>query len=535
MEILKSIISNVTVFTDRAQITRLAKVSLPKGENVVVFSDLPEKIEQKSIQVKGLGEAVLKDIKFKQVFHHKIQNEVVAKLVEKAQEFKRNISIINENILIEQRELEFVEKIVSKITHVAEKETAGEELNPEKWMKMVDFYRKKNEEIINKIRDYNSEKKKLNEKMKVIQHEVASIGNNQNKRTNHVEVVVENKSEKEILLSLTYIVYGAYWAPLYDIRVSTEDKNVVVEYKAQVTQNTGEAWENVDLAISTAQVNVSGTIPELSPWRVNFYTPAPLPPPSPKMYSKTSRKMKKSRSIDLDEMSDSLKMDESDAPLIEKPQAKVKTGATSVLFEITSKSTILNDNQPHKVNILIEDLSAEFTYAIIPKLSQYAYLKAKIKNETEYPFLPGETNIFLDGSFVANSTLKLIAPTEEFETSLGVDEGIKVEHKLIKKYKKNTGLISKKNNIVFEYQTIITNNKKHTHKIINYNQLPISQHEDISIELIDPKYKEDTDDLKINKEKKIAWHFELAPATKKVIDFKFSVESPKDKILDGLD
>jgi len=90
------------------------------------------------------------------------------------------------------------------------------------------------------------------------------------------------------------------------------------------------------------------------------------------------------------------------------------------------------------------------TYTIVPKLSQYAFLTAKIKNTSEYPFLPGETNIFLDGSFVATSNLKLVVPSEEFETSLGIDEGIKVDYKLIKKYEKNKGLISKKNNIVFE-------------------------------------------------------------------------------------
>ncbi len=536
MEKLNSVISNVTVYSDRAQISRIAKITLPKGENTVVFSDLPSKIEQKSIQVKGGGgDAVLNDIKLKQVFHNEIQNEAVAELMKKIEAIQKEIDILNENISIEQKELDFIEKIITKSTYVAEKEATNEELNPESWIKMVDFYRLKNETITKKLRELKYQKEELSQKMKLVHNEIASLGNDRNKTTNQVEIVVTNNSESELVFMLSYIVYGAYWTPLYDIRVISETKSVIIEYKAQVTQNTGEAWDNVKLAISTAHVNVSGTLPELSPWRIGFYVPLPPPSAEPKyeIKKKSSRKMnlESTGSVSDDEFMVNAMVEEKP---IQKPQAEVKTGATSVLFEIPNKTTVLNDNQPHKVNILIQELSAEFTYAVVPKLSQYAYLKAKIKNTTEYPFLPGETNIFLDGSFVANSTLKLIAPTEEFETSLGIDEGVKVEHKLIKKYEKNTGLITKKNNTVFEYQTIITNNKKHKHKFVSYDQIPISQHSDIKVELIKPEYKEDTDSLKMDKENKIIWNFELEPATKKTIDFVFSVESPRDSNLDGI-
>jgi len=275
MEILKSIINNVTVFSDRAQITRLAKILLPKGENTVVFADLPKNIEEKSIQVKGLGDTVLNDIKFKKVFHADIKNQAVKDLAKKIEEIQKELNIIEQNINIEQKELDFIEKIVSKTTHVAEKETISQELNPEKWMKLVDFYRQKNETITKKLREYKYQKIELSKKNTVLQSEINSIGNDKNKTSNQVEVVVTNNSENEIVFSLTYIVYGAYWSPLYDIRVSSEEKNVVVEYKAQITQNTGESWDDVKLSISTAQVNVSGNIPELNPWHLRFYVPRP--------------------------------------------------------------------------------------------------------------------------------------------------------------------------------------------------------------------------------------------------------------------
>jgi len=526
MEILNSKISNVTVYSDRAQITRLAKVFLKKGQNTLIFNNLPSSVEEKSIQVKGDGDAVLNDIKFKQTYHVEIQNEAVAGLVDKLESLNKEISTLDESINIEQKELDFVEKIVTKTTSVAEKEKS-EELDPEKWIKMVDFYRQKNENITKTIRELKYKKSELQKEVEVYKKEIAALGNNRSKTINQVEVIITNNSDGEMLLSLSYIVYGAYWSPIYDIRVSSENKSVVIEYKAQVIQHTGEKWEDVKLAISTAQVSVSGTMPELSVWRIGFYNPIPQPAPKVSMERKKSAKVSTSSN-------DAFALSTEISDTIVKPKAEVKTGATSVLFEIPTNCTILDDNQPHKVNILIEELSAEFTYGIVPKLSQYSYLKAKIKNTTDYPLLPGESNIFLDGSFVATSSLKLVAPTEEFETSLGVDEGVKVEHKLVKKYEKNKGLISKKSNIVFEYQTVISNNKKQKQNIILYNQLPISQHSDITVELIIPEYKEDNDNLKIDNEKKIEWLFELEAGDKKTIDFIFSVESPKDSVLEGI-
>ncbi len=68
MKILESKITAVTVFTDRAQITRVAKIELSKGENKVAFDKLPVSIEEKSVQVTGRGNAILNDITFKKVF-----------------------------------------------------------------------------------------------------------------------------------------------------------------------------------------------------------------------------------------------------------------------------------------------------------------------------------------------------------------------------------------------------------------------------------------------------------------------------------
>jgi len=534
MKILEFKITAVTVFTDRAQITRVAKINLSKGENKVAFDKLPKQIEEKSVQVTGRGNAILNDITFKKVFYSDYPEEKVKIIYDKIIELQKEDKKLLDDISIAENEGEFIENIASKLTSENEGGKSAPILDPEKWIKMVDFYRIKNEKLKKELREINNKRTDLQNKIANLQIEFKQYGANRDKTKNQVQISLENEEDAEITLELTYIVYQASWYPFYDLRASTSNKKMNISYNAMITQATGEDWNEVDIKISTAQVQISGKQPELSAWYLDIYKPPTERPMGGMEEMMKSRSPKKKSKRSMAKMDMSLNAMNIPEPEIQVKQAKVETGATSVLFDIQGTNTIKSDNNKHKVSITIKELPADFTYGTLPKKSQFAYLKTKSTNNTEFPFLAGETNIFLDGSFVANSRLNLVAPNEKFTTSLGVDEAIKVEYKLINKFEKDKGVFSKKANIVFEYQTVITNNKKSKEKIIIYDQLPVSQNDDIKVELLKPKYKEDNDNLKINKEKFIEWYYELEPAEKVEIDFSYSVESPQDIKVSGI-
>ena len=77
----------------------------------------------------------------------------------------------------------------------------------------------------------------------------------------------------ELELELSYVVTGAGWQPLYDVRSS--DKDVEVTYLAQVAQNTGEDWPAVSLTLSTARPSLALVLPELDPWYLRPRQPLP--------------------------------------------------------------------------------------------------------------------------------------------------------------------------------------------------------------------------------------------------------------------
>lgn len=532
MKKLFSKIEKVTVFADRATVTRAASCELEVGEHYLFFEHLPKQIDANSIHVSGKGNAVLSDVKLKTVQLENIADETIQKLTDEKKLLVEQKEEIEESTKNALNELEFIQNITRRLTESNSKSNINE-LDPSKWIEMVKYYRLKQNEIGQEIRINKKEKKAIDEKIDKIKRQLKELGHNKFKSENRVELIVNMKEKGKLFLELSYIVYGASWYPVYDLRVSSEKKTMNILYNAFVKQNTSESWEDVKLELSTAQPAISGIQPEMDAWHLSFFHP------EPRRAMAKAKSKKRMMSMDFakegvekfDEMIESA----ADIPEMEVESASVKTGATSVVFEIGGNSTIINNNDLHKVGINQIEFPATFKYSTTPKLSEYAYLKAKIINDSEYPFLAGETNIFFDNNFVANSELKLVAPTEEFWTYLGVDEAIKVKHKFIKKYQKEEGLINKTNKIFYEYILIIKNNKKTKEEIIVSDQIPISQHEDIKVELLEPEYKKDTEKLKINENKFIEWNFTLEPQEEKEISLKFSVEYPRKEILEGLD
>lgn len=540
MTTLDSTIQSVTVFADRAEVIRAAKVKPTVGLQTYVFEGLPANIEPKSIKVDGKGNAVLKDVKYKTVYYDQIpeedkkylydQKEV---LLEKQQEINNHIDNIN-------KEKTFIDNVAKKLSGESES-LKSIEFEPAKWEKMTDFYRSKITQLDQEFRLVQKDKKELNKKIEKIEFEINLLGQSRRMRRK-VEVVADMQDNNEMLFILSYIVYGPSWQPVYDLRADSQNKKVKVEYQALIKQSTGEKWENVRLKLSTARPQLSGIEPELNIWHIDFYRLAPLSPEAERMdenfrslsRKKESPKLKKKSGLMRGkfDMAIADSFDAEEDMVVE--DADVQTGATSVVFDIPGNNTILTNNEQHKVSIAILDFPAEFEYSAIPKLNQLAYLKAKIKNRSDYPFLAGTSNIFLDNSFVANSAFKLVAPDEEFQASLGVDEGIKVEYKFLKRFQKNEGLINKKIKVVYNYQIIIKNNKKTDAKIIVKDQIPVSGNKEIDVELLNPIIK-DNKTIKINDEKTILWELLLKPTEQVKLPFDFSVEYPKDEVLTGLE
>jgi uncharacterized protein (TIGR02231 family) len=536
MQTLASQITQITVFSDRAQVTRRASLELEAGEHTLVFDQLPDTIDQNSVQVSGEGAATLANVKFQKIYYQAISDSARQTFYAEKLRLEDELKLASQKNKRLEQEKEFIENIAKKITAPAE-ETSSAELEPEKWLKMLDFYHEKLEKLDAQIWEVEAQSRHLHEQLQPINYQLQQAGGKDSKVKNQVALLVQMPQAGSLVLHLSYIVSQARWFPIYDLRVSTETKQMNLTYNAIIQQNTGEDWQNGQLKLSTAQPVISGHQPELKPWRIGVYE-------VPKDTYRSNMPSSKSMMTNMmaQGFAGGLPMDveweeaEKGQDML-KLTSIVETKTTSVFFKIAGTHTIKSDFSDHKVTILMEDFAAHFRYSTVPKLAPYAYLKAKVINNTEFPLLAGESNVFLDNNFVATSKLATVAPTEEFWTFLGIDEGMKVEHKFLKKYeKKEGGIFTKKTKVwIYEYQIKLKNFKKTTEEIVVWDQLPISSNELVKVQLIEPSYKEDNDKLKKNEWEFLEWFFNLKSGEEMLVPFKFSVEYPHDAHLSGMD
>lgn len=360
---IESKITSVTVYSDRAQITRSATAYLTKGEHKILFDKLPQSIEQNSIQANGKGSAILRDVTFKTEQFAQITDETKKALHDELLALQDKKITFNDKKIQAQDEKRVVKDILTKLTSTTEK-TEKVELDPEKWIKMVEFYRSKQETLDKEIRDTDKLVREINAEINKIKREISEAGQQAYKYKNMVEVLVDVQKEGNLTLDLSYIVYGPSWKPIYDIRVDSQEKTMHLTYKSNIFQTTGEDWNNVDLKLSTAKPNISAQPPELYPHYISIYHPQTIRQVNKSMqaYGGRSNEM----SYDMESISVAQISLEPKAEIIHSVST-VESGATSVVFDIDGSNTIKSDNEPHLVTITIQEFPAGFRYSTIPK------------------------------------------------------------------------------------------------------------------------------------------------------------------------
>jgi uncharacterized protein (TIGR02231 family) len=140
-------------------------------------------------------------------------------------------------------------------------------------------------------------------------------------------------------------------------------------------------------------------------------------------------------------------------------------------------------------------------------------------------------NVFLDGTLVASSRIDTVMPGEKFDLALGVDEGISLKRKLNSRYTDDTGIVSKKTRITYDFTLTVQNNKKTEAKVTLEDQVPVSRNEKIVVTLDEPKEEE----VKKDADGTLKWTLDLQPGEKRELPLKFSVEYPTDVPVTGLE
>ena len=518
-------IVKVTVYSDRAQIVRKGKCSLKEGVNLLKAGNLSPYLIASSLQAKILGDASLKELKSllpskKALDTSPYKNEI--------QELEDKLAAYNDQINVAKKEQEFLNQLLNNLSNPNESKTT-DNFDLEKWSSMTQYNRQRQLELGAELRKISPKKKDTETELQKLRQKANEEIQTAQAEEKGVELWVESDQAQEIEFELSYLATNASWQPQYDINIVPNDKKIELNYNAIIRQSTEEDWTEVKLHLSTANVTEKGFLPKLNTQRIwiesenNYYGEAEEMVAdfsfAPK--SKLPAKEKKSK--------------RSAAPAKPAPQHKVDNFLTTVNFDAAEKTSIFSSEENHKkVSIMKMEFPVEFKYSSVPKLSTFAYLKALLKNDGEFPLLNGTSNVFLGNSFVTSSRVPLTQPNSENWLFLGVDETVKIERQLVQK-KKAQGGFMKKNKINFKYNIKITNTQAKDVSILLWEPLPLSEDKSLLVEMSQPKIIKGRDDVKLTEKNNIEWDISIPAQEKVELPIEYSIEYPLHQVVRGMD
>jgi uncharacterized protein (TIGR02231 family) len=533
--VVNSRIQEVTIYPDSVLISRVADLKIPNpGEYQIVLSDIIPEVDENSLRVSAAGNTGIKifGAQVKKEFLEEVPSERVKLIKEDLQKLEDERRKIDENKRVLSEEKQFLDSIrlfsnVQIPKEMITKMPAIKDLDDT--FKFLDTRLKEN---YLQIIDLELSTRELYKKMDVLRKELAQVSGPQRKLKRMIKVDLEALKPIGSELTVSYLVRGASWQPIYDARANFDKTNVELISYAIVRQATGEDWNDVSISLSTAKPSIGGSMPYVNPWFIR-----PYQPPSQRVYEeKSARMMAKSELVQY-EAYDAVKKDQSTLEQEElNKYARSEEKGIAVVYKLPRKASVKSDGSEHKLPVSSQTLSAKFEYSSYPRAVLAAYLGSRVRNSPELQLLAGRTNIFLDGDFVGLSSIDNIGPGEEFDLYLGSDENVKIKREQVEKKVDETliaGIPSPNKQTVFKYKLTVENYKSKKINVKLFEAMPVSEDDRIKVKIDKVSFEPKQKDWKDRKGVWL-WELELAPKEKKEIFYTYIIEHPRQMQVEGL-
>mgnify|MGYP000338269429 CR=1 FL=1 len=501
---ISSQIESVTVYPQRAQVTRVAEVNLPPGNTELVLTQLSPKLIQSSFRLSlGSNNASVREVSYRNNYLNTVQwDERSSELYEQLdslREAEKWATYQKQIIQGEEAILDANQRVYSNQQGVSV--SALQELS--------EYYRNRLTELRQQQLKIEIRLAKLKEQEQVIKNQINSLSAQKNKEVaGEVTVSIQTQTATQTTIRVSYLVNNAGWSPSYDIRATSMTDPLDVTFRAAIRQNTGQDWNGVELSLSNAKPVMNNTQPKLNPLYARKMQPSydTVANISPETYEETYRIVRSEPKP--------------------KKWSDTENKLTSTLFNLTRIDQIPSNGKDQMVTIWEKQIPAKIQYLCIPRKAPFVYLIAEIVDYGQYQLEAGKANIFNEGTFVGTVNLNAEDVTDTLQLSLGIDQSINVEREG-RDFSERKWMGSDRKE-TYEFNLCLRNNKAETVEVLLLDQIPISTDKDIEIELLQrdgAQYNARTGSLQ--------WTAKCKPNQSACRRYSYSVKYPKGTAVSG--
>ncbi|HUL07261.1 MAG TPA: mucoidy inhibitor MuiA family protein [Candidatus Acidoferrum sp.] len=522
-------IKAVTVFPDRAEVTRVVDVDLPAGATTLVIENLPASLFPESVRVSGEGgkDVVIGSVETKPVYADAIVSEQERELQAAIVDLQDRRHAAEDRIASLQVQLDFIATIGRDMPATANQEIQRGSMDPGKWQAAWTAMSGGAAEAHAGMRAAEIEMRDIDTKVAKLQQELAQIQTGRS-ATVVARINLEAGAAEGATLKLSYQLPDATWQPLYDARLDSEAGKMSLAQLGQVQQRTGEDWTGVALTLSTAQPSAGAALPELESWFVQVA--------QPQLAGELRRDLGAAGAPAVNEPQNMASMDDlkkEDKDKVAEMNARLVASEFSAEYRIPGTANVPSDAAPHKFAIATHEMTAKLAVRAVPKQGAFAHLYADVTYDGAEPLLPGQVSVFRDGAFVGTESMDTLRPKEKEQFGFGIDDKVRVEYRLENGEQSTSGLFTDNQHVERRYRIEIANHHGKPMEVTVLDSLPVSQDERIEVAELSDSTRPTKTDWEAHKGV-LAWTYELKPAEEKVINFGYSLTYPEGTIVAGM-
>jgi len=509
--LITSKVEAATIYLNGAEVEQNSKVSLKKGNNLIIFKGLSPNLDSKSIRVSADVELSILSISTKVNYLTK-KNELPV-----IQTLKDSLTIIEEELRMNKDEIDAY--AIEKEMIISNKSIGGSTSGvPIAELKQsADFFRQRIMEINKKVAKLDKRNIALIAMSAKYTGELNEVNARSVYSESEVNILVSSDIEKSSDIKLQYMVSNAGWVPGYDIKADDLNKPIELIYKAKVFNNTGIDWDNIKMKLSIADPSLSINSPELKPWYLNYYT--------------ANKKYDEGKGIGYAQNMIMDNMVQQELPVMDNED---RTDAydefdipdLNTEFEIKSNYSIPADDKPYVVEIEEYTLPANFKHFAVTKLDKGVFLLGRVTGWENLNLVDGYANVYFKGTFLGQSLIKTRNVKDTLDLSLGRDEKVLVTRSKLKEYSSKQ-LIGTKLKETLSFELIAKNNRNTAVDLEILDQIPISSNSDIEvkeIEISQAAFNPVTGEVK--------WKYHLNPGESKKMILTFSIKYSKNQTIE---
>ncbi len=438
---VESRVTAVTVYADRARVTRTAEVDLGDAPASYALPALPGWIDEASVRVSlepaAAGQVL--GVELRRTYLARASDQEFRAAEAAVREIADQLAALDDETSVLDAEARHVEAMRAFSVDKMPRDTATRRVETSEYEETVAFVAGALRRLAKARRELVRERRELEPELEARERRLADL-----RQRAHLEqrtAVISAAGDRRATLAVTYMIPGATWEPAHELRTGGAADAVALTSFAHVQQTTGEDWRDAEISLATQRSDETLRIPEIEALRLGGGR-------------SLSRWVASSRES-FGAATESYARDNAVLFAIKNPgaagqqaylenqQAQVfnanrvteifrtlEQRGTTAHFAALGRQTVRSDGSRARVPIGNVQLPADHRILAAPELSLNAVRILDLANSGEQPLLPGKVSLYVDGAFLGFTELDFIATGESFELFLGVVDHLKLSRSL---------------------------------------------------------------------------------------------------------